>query len=171
MLLLCVPKSFRNGFYVGIILAVGVGIYLARLWSADRQIALHTNHLLRSLETRDFQKFASFLAPDYRDRWEEDRALVLQRARLVFGYLRGVELRSSEPVIRSSGSSGSWEGRIELTGAESSELAAMVKERLNSARSPFRLDWRRQSGKPWDWQLVRVSNDDLNLPVGNEYIP
>lgn len=166
-----VPKSFRTGFYAGALLAVALGIYLFRLWSAERQIELHTSHLLRSLEARDFQKFASFIAPDYRDRWEEDRAIVLQRTRVVFGYLRGVQLRSTDPVIRSSGADGSWEGRVELMGAENSELATLIKERLNNVRTPFRLDWRRQSGKPWDWQLVRVSNDNLEIPAGNGYLP
>ncbi len=88
-------------------------------------------------------------------------------------FVRSIEFRTSqiEAVVRSSGGVGSWQGRIELTGANNSEMASVVKERLNNVRTPFRLDWRRQSGKPWDWQLVRVSNDELTLPAGNEYMP
>ena len=164
-------NSFRVGFYGGAILAVVLGVYLTRLWSSERQIDLHTRHLLRSLEQRDWQKFSSFLAPDYRDQWGEDRALVLARARQVFSYLRGIELRPIDPVLHSSGRDGSWEGRIELTGAKNSELAGMVKERLDNLRTPFRLNWRQQSGKPWDWQLVSVSNNELTLPEGNEAMP
>ena len=30
--------------------------------------------------------------------------------------------------------------------------------------APFELEWRRQSAKPWDWKLVRVSNASLEIP-------
>lgn len=165
------PKSFRTGFYGGALLALLAGIYLVRLWSPDRQIELHTNHLLHSLEKRDWQKFSAFLAAEYQDQWGQDRALALERTRQVFSYLPGIELRPVNPTVRSSGRTGSWEGRIELIDARNSDLAGMVKERLDQVHTPFRLDWRRQSGKPWDWQLVRVANDQLNLPAGNEFGP
>jgi hypothetical protein len=40
----------------------------------------------------------------------------------------------------------------------------MIKERVNSIPAPFQLEWRRVSGKPWDWKLVRVSNAELVIP-------
>jgi hypothetical protein len=163
------PKSFRTGFYAGAFLALIMGIYLARLWGPGRQIELHTNHLLRSLETRDWQRFSALLAPDYRDQWDQDGPTVLARSRQVFSYLRGIELRPIEPVIESSGRNGSWQAQIELIGAENNELAGMVRDRLKNVHTPFRLEWRRESRKPWDWRLLRVSNEELNLPEGNVF--
>ena len=40
----------------------------------------------------------------------------------------------------------------------------LVKERVSSLTTPFDLEWRRMSAKPWDWKLVRVSNAELALP-------
>ena len=31
--------------------------------------------------------------------------------------------------------------------------------------APFELEWRRVSGKPWDWQLVSVSNSGFEIPA------
>jgi len=46
-----------------------------------------------------------------------------------------------------------------------------LRKRWRSSRSesislgaPFELQWRRISGKPWDWKLIRVSNPELQLP-------
>jgi hypothetical protein len=38
-----------------------------------------------------------------------------------------------------------------------------IKHRVNSLSAPFQLQWRRQSSKPWDWKLVRVSNRELKI--------
>ena len=44
----------------------------------------------------------------------------------------------------------------------------MMNERQNSLSTPFELQWRHVSGKPWDWKLVRVSNPELEIPAGFE---
>jgi hypothetical protein len=44
-------------------------------------------------------------------------------------------------------------------------LGAVVKERVNSLTTPFELQWRHISRKPWDWKLVRVSNPELDIPA------
>ncbi len=56
-----------------------------------------------------------------------------------------------------------WQSRITIEG-EGGEVIALVKERLNSVSTPFDLEWRHMSGKPWDWKLVHVSNETLTLP-------
>lgn len=150
---------------------MAIGVYLVRLWSAERQVQLHTDHLLQSLEDRSWTRFSSFLADSYKDQWGEDRALVLQRSRAVFGYLRGIRLIASEVEIQAGGRAGYWRAKINLAGAENSELAAMVRERLSKLPSPFTLEWQQVSGKPWDWKLMRVSNDALELPQGYDQFP
>jgi hypothetical protein len=164
-------RTFRSGFYTGLALAIAVGLYLVRLWGAERQVQLHTQHLIQSMEDRNWTKFASFLADSYKDQWGEDRPLVLQRSQALFGYLRGIRILATTPTIQASGRTGSWRSRIEIEGAENSELASMVKERVNQLTSPFTLEWKQISGKPWDWKLVRVSNDTLEIPQGYEQSP
>jgi hypothetical protein len=36
---------------------------------------------------------------------------------------------------------------------------------VNKLPSPFELEWRRLSGKPWDWKLVGVSNPACQIPA------
>ena len=60
-----------------------------------------------------------------------------------------------------------WIAKITVEGAEG-EVMAEVKERVNSLATPFELEWRRVSAKPWDWKLTRVSNPDLQIPAGFE---
>jgi hypothetical protein len=54
-----------------------------------------------------------------------------------------------------------------MTG-EAGELTAAIQERVNSLGTPFELEWRRNSAKPWDWKLVRVGNPSLEIPADFE---
>jgi hypothetical protein len=55
-----------------------------------------------------------------------------------------------------------WSGKIMIDGDEG-EGMALLKERVNSLATPFELEWRHLSAKPWDWKLVRVSNSALEI--------
>jgi hypothetical protein len=59
---------------------------------------------------------------------------------------------------------GSWQARITVEG-DNSEMTYLFKERVNTLATPFQLDWRRASAKPWDWKLVKVSNAGLEIPA------
>jgi hypothetical protein len=41
----------------------------------------------------------------------------------------------------------------------------LLDERVNSLPAPFELEWRRLSGQPWDWKLVRVGNSAFEIPA------
>jgi hypothetical protein len=58
------------------------------------------------------------------------------------------------------------DARISVEG-DDSEVMAEIKQRINSLTTPFKLQWRRQSAKPWDWKLVHVSNRELQIPGAN----
>jgi hypothetical protein len=40
----------------------------------------------------------------------------------------------------------------------------LLEQQINSVKTPFRLEWRRFSAKPWDWKLVRIENAELVIP-------
>lgn len=155
---------FRDGFYAGAGVALALGIYLMWLWGPEHQVKLHTDHLLKAMETKNWSKFATFVADDYHDQWGQDHALILERARGVFSYLRGIRLAPGYAIVQAERGKGSWQAQITIEG-DNSELALLVKERVNSLATPFTLEWRRLSGKPWDWKLVQVSNPGLELPA------
>ncbi len=158
---------FRDGFYAGAGLALAFGLYLMWLWGAEHQVRLHSSHFLEATESRSWSKFATFLADDYQDQWGQDHALVLQRTRALFQYLRGVHVVAGPALVQAGDGTGSWQARISIEGADQ-ELTALLKERVNALSTPFTLEWRRLSGKPWDWKLVRVSNPGLEFPAGLE---
>lgn len=159
-----VLRWFREGFYVGLTIALGVGLLLLWVWRPERQICLHSEHLLRAIEHKNWTRVSDFIAVDYQDQWGHDRARLLQRTRAVLRYLRGLRIEASIVAVRTEHRAGYWTAAIKID-AEPNELTAAVKERVNALPAPFELEWRRPSKKPWDWKLARVSNPDLQLPA------
>ena len=156
--------AFRNGFYAGALLALIVGIYLFQLWQPDRQVHLHSVHLAAALEQRDWTDVADFLGEDYRDQWGHDRAIVLAKLQQVLHYARNLHIDAQQTITSAAGTEGKWSARIRIE-ADDNEVAAFIKDRVNVLEEPFELNWRRQSWKPWDWKLLRVSNPALELPT------
>ena len=84
--------------------------------------------------------------------------------RLVLGYSHHLRLKAIDPNRTIENGVGLWRSRIVIEG-DDADLGAVMKERVNSLTTPFELQWRRVSGKPWDWKLVRVSNPELDIPA------
>jgi hypothetical protein len=85
------------------------------------------------------------------------------RTRELFRYLKNVKLAATEITIRIAGRSAIWEGKVTIDGDEG-EAMMLLKERVNSVKTPFQLRWRLLSRKPWDWKLIEVRNGDLTIP-------
>jgi hypothetical protein len=154
-----VPITFRNGFIAGAIVAAIVGTYLFQLWQPERQIQLHTAHLLRQIEKSHWSRVHDSLAADYRDTWNADRDQLLERLRMLLNLTRDLQIMPVNPKVETTGRAGRWSGRIEVHG--SGEMASLVQERVNSLDAPFVLEWRRESWRPWDWHLVHADNQAL----------
>lgn len=155
------PPNFRNGLYAGLLLAAIVGIFLARLWQPERQVQLHSAHLLAQIEKKNWSGVAAFIGDEYQDRWGHDRTVLLERLRVVFRFVGNPQITARDVGIRTESSKGFWTARITIKGA--GEFAPVIEERVNSLPAPFELEWRRQSSKPWDWKLVRVDNSALEI--------
>jgi hypothetical protein len=85
----------------------------------------------------------------------------------VFRYFRNVRITIVDPTVNITGGRAVWRSKITIDG-DNSEAMTLVKERVNLLGTPFELEWRRVSGKPWDWKLVGVSNPGLEIPAGFE---
>lgn len=154
--------NFRDGFVGGAIIAFLFGAYLIWLWQPDHQIRLHAAHLIRQVEKRDWPALRAGIADDFRDDWDDDRERLLERMREVMRFVRNLQIHSIAPQTSVVGRKASWIAKIEVQG-ESSEVMTVLKERINSLSAPFELQWRRNSAKPWDWKLIRVSNSELKI--------
>jgi hypothetical protein len=158
-----VPSWFRQGFYGGLSLALLIGLFLIWLWQPERQVTRHTENLLRTIEKRNWAGVADFIGNDYQDQWGDDRARVLERMREVLRYLRRIRIDATNAAVQVDNRRGYWNAKITIDG-DQGEVTALVKERVNFLATPFELEWRRQSAKPWDWKLVRVNNASLEIP-------
>jgi hypothetical protein len=154
--------TFRNGFYAGLVVAVIWGVYLARLWQAQRQIELHSVHLLAQVEKKNWKVVGEFVGHDYQDRWGDDRALLLERLREVFRVLPNARIEFSSATTSMQAGRGFWSAKINVKG--SGEFGDFVEGRVNSLESPFEFEWHRGATWPWDWKLVAVRNPDLEIP-------
>lgn len=155
------PISFRNGVYAGLIIAVIVGLYLIRLWQAERQVQLHSEHLLVQIEKKNWKRAGEFIASDYQDQWGQDRALVLERLREVFRALPSARIETAEPMVRTDRGRGHWIAKITIQGT--GKYADLIEARVNSLAAPFELEWQRGATWPWDWKLVAVRNSSLEI--------
>lgn len=159
------PQNFRTSFYAASVLAIALGLWLAQLWPAENQVRLHSEHLLRQLEKKNWSAVGDFIAPEYRDDWRDDRALVLSRLQVTLRFFSSLTITATSQKVRLDPPGGTWSARIQLAG-RGGEFAPEILSRVNSLTTPFELHWRQQSWKPWDWQLVAVSNPQLELPGG-----
>lgn len=157
--------TFRDGFIGGAVLTLGLGIYLVWLWRPDHQVELHADHFVRAIEERDWTAVQDAIAPDYGDDWGDNRERLLERIREVMQFTRHMRIQQIAPITSVDGPRATWTARIEVEGDES-EVMMEIKQRINPLTTPFKLQWRRQSGKPWDWKLVHASNRELQIPGG-----
>jgi hypothetical protein len=156
--------SFRGGFLVGLAIALCIGLYLVWLWRPARQISRHTENFFHAIERKNWAAVANFIGSDYQDQWGHDRARVLERMREGFRYVRGPRIIASNPSVRVETERSVWSGKIKVYSTDDGVMD-LLNERVNSLPAPFELEWRRLSGKPWDWKLVRVSNSAFEIPA------
>ena len=155
--------SFRSVFFAGLAIALGVGIYLFRLWQPERQVRGHTANFFHAIEHKNWDAAANFIAADYQDQWGNDRARVLERLREGFRYVRGPRIIASNPSVQVETQRAVWSGKITLYSSDD-DVMEVLDQRVNSLQSPFELEWHHLSGKPWDWKLARVSNPAFEIP-------
>ncbi len=154
--------TFRQGFIGGAIIAFAVGIYLFWLWQSGHQVELHTAHFLRNVEQHDFAAIQDAVAQDYQDDWGDNRERLLERMREILRFTRNMHINAIVPAISVEGRDASWLAMVKVDG-DDNEVMAEIKQRIDSLSTPFKLQWHRQSGKPWDWKLTRVSNRELQI--------
>jgi len=159
-----VTITFRGGFVGRLGLAVGIGLYLLWLWRPEHQVRLHTENFFHAIDGRNWETVADFIGVDYRDQWDNDRARVLERMREGFLWVRGSSITALDAAVQVETPRAIWIGKIMVYSSDDGVME-MLDERVNRLPAPFELKWRRVSGKPWDWKLVRVSNPAFQIPA------
>jgi len=159
-----VTISLRGAFYSGLATAICIGLFFLWLWRPERQVKRHTENFLHAIEHKNWTAAGGFIGRDYHDQWSNDRARVLERMHEGFGYVRDLKVSAFNVSVKTEQRRGEWSGRIWLDGSQG-EVVEFLKEKVNSLQTPFELEWRRISWKPWDWKLVGASNSALEIPA------
>lgn len=144
-------------------LAVVAVSAIAFHWSPGRQVRLHQRDLQRAVEKRNWTRVDGFVAADYSDRWGQNRALALEHLPQVFQDFLAIGILNEDVVIRADGDRRNFQARVRIVGS-GGMLARMVMDHVDGLKQPFTFTWRRQSWKPWDWQLVRIDQPEIEIP-------
>ena len=160
--------TLRGAFIGGTALLVSVGVYLFWLWRPEHQVRLHTENFFHAIDGRNWETVADFIGGDYHDQWDNDRARLLERIREGFRWVRGSRITAANLSVQVETSRAIWIGKIVVYSSDDGVME-VLDERVNKLPAPFEFEWRRISGKPWDWKLVRVSNPAFQIPADVSY--
>jgi len=163
-----VTITLRGALFGGTALLVSVGVYLVWLWRPAHQVRLHTENFFHAIDHRNWETVADFVDDDYHDQWENDRARLLERMREGFRWVRGSRITAPNASVQVETPRAIWIGKITVFSSDDGVME-VLDERLNKLPTPFELEWRQLSGKPWDWKLVRVRNQAFQIPVDLNY--
>ena len=160
--------TLRGALISGTAITACLSLYLLWLWRPEHQVRLHTQHFFHAIDRRNWETVAEFIGEDYRDQWDDDRTRLLERMREGFRWVRGSAITAPDALVRIEMPRGIWIGKINMYSSDDGVMQ-LLDERVNRLPTPFELEWRHVSGKPWDWKLVRVSNNEFQIPADVSY--
>jgi hypothetical protein len=137
-------STFRISFCAGGLFAVMIGLWLAQLWQAEKQVRLHSEHFVRQLEKRNWSAASEFIANNYHDDWNHDRRAVLNRLQIVLRFFSSLTINQANPQVSENSPAGWWSAKVKLQGS-GTDFAPEIISRVNNLTEPFVLQWRRES--------------------------
>jgi hypothetical protein len=144
--------------------ALALAIWLVWWCQPARQVKRAQRRLLNAVESHDYTALANLLAQDYRDGWEHDKTFVLTRCPQVFDQFLLLdvdgEIRSAEVAA-----GGDWwvRQKIVISGM-GGPIGTYARDKVNALTEPFAMKWRKRGWKPWDWELTRIEQAQLQIP-------
>lgn len=155
--------NFRKiAFGVGGLFAVGL-LWLYWWVQPERQVRRAQARLFSTVEKRNFDAMSLLVAEDYRDRWQQDKAIVLRGCREVFSQFMTLRIERADSQIERGGDSWLLREKLTMKGL-GGPLAMVARDEVNRLREPFAMMWRQRTWKPWDWELIALDHPTLELP-------
>lgn len=150
-------------FSLAAILILG-GLY-AWTWTDPRRgLERRWSALIDAMEDREWERFQGMLAADYRDGFGFDRTQIVQLAKPIFSRFITLSITRRNAVIELNGNEAVTTARIELSG-HGDPLAQSIIGGSRMIEAPTEFRWRR-TGRPWEWELVGISNPAVRDYVG-----
>lgn len=131
-------------------------------FSSGRQVERAFARFIHAAENRDWKKVKSLMAEDYRDQWDLDRDKAVSLAAEAFQQFLVLEIVVESSSAQRQGREASVEAKLRLAG-RATAVGEMVLQRANSLENDFRFAWQQKSWKPWDWKLVSVSQNEIEI--------
>ncbi|HSI63219.1 MAG TPA: hypothetical protein VLE43_08865 [Candidatus Saccharimonadia bacterium] len=130
------------------------------LQSDQRQVEKVHRKLITQAAKRNWVEAEKFLAEDYTDQWELDRAEAIPLAAELFqGFLYlNIEWETTEVTVNDG--IAKVRGIAKMNGSGGG-LSTTIMNKVNALEEPWVFTWRKQSKKPDSWKLVSVRNDGL----------
>jgi hypothetical protein len=143
-------------------------LWLLWLWQPERQVRLHTTHFLKKVERRNWEAAGAFLADDFTDRWGHNKTSALQDAREVLGTFVFLAIENRSGKIERQGPEATAYAMVKISG-QGGPISEQVMEMVNTLHEPFSFIWRRVGTAPWNWQLVRIDQSELNIEASSPF--
>jgi len=145
----------------------GAAVAALVLWSViefspGRQLERVFSRLVSAAENRDWKRVKSFMAEDYHDQWGLDRERAVSMAAEAFRQFVVLEIAVESQAISRDGKDAAIEAKLHLQG-RATAIGEMVVQRVNSLENDFQFAWQQKSWKPWDWKLVSVSQNEIDI--------
>jgi hypothetical protein len=153
------PKS-KASLLFGAAIAAMVTVRCIWLWQPERQVELHQQHFIEAVSDRKWKKIDHFLAEDFRDRFDHDKAWALKESREVlrqFFALTVKENRTNLALATPGRQEATVTSTLKIEGG-GTPIAEYAKTTVNSSTKPFTFTWKQKSWKPWDWQLTSIDH-------------
>ncbi len=155
--------TLRNRLLIVAALAIFIPLWLFFVrWTPGAEVKRHQKAFFRAIESADWDSLNALLDPSYQDGWELNREQfvhLVEEGRAQFLYL---DIEAQDPVIDAKSIPAEYRAVLRISGSGHA-LTQQAQKRFNRLQSPFVFTWRKSGPKPWDWQLVSISNPGLNL--------
>lgn len=149
-------------------MAVLIALWCFSLWQPERQLLLHHEHFIQAAEGRKWTRFAAFIDERYSDRWGHDKKFLVRESSEVLRQYFALTIQNEVTSSQLVPDGGLVRARLKLDG-NGTAIAGYATQAVNQLREPFVFEWKRQSWKPWDWQLVRADNPGLRLQEWRDF--
>lgn len=131
-------------------------------YSPGRQLERSFSRLVSAAENRDWKKVKSLMAEDYRDQWGFDRDQAVSLAADGLRHFVVLEINVESLEVSRTGREAAVDAALRLQG-RATPVGEMISQKANSLENDFQFAWRQKSWKPWDWKLVSVSQNEIEI--------
>src|SRR5439155_4629668 len=134
------PTTFKIRLALASLAVVAAAIYCLWLWQPERQVLKHQAHFLAAAESRSWTKFASFIDPQYSDRWKHDKLFIVRETSEWLRQFFSLTIQSDVVSLDVSDARGTVTAHIKLDG-NGTALATMAQNEVNAIAEPFVFEW------------------------------